>query len=137
MELAELTQDQDFRVAVRRMTEHQAAARVQGDTTGLHHALTETVRDTVGKALSTGIAPDSAESAPIVDILTARYAEVFGRPDDADLRRWILARLEIASDPRAEHYWQLLSIINGWSVPPSLAPVFAWFTAALRAAIKH
>ncbi|MEV0703028.1 MerR family transcriptional regulator [Saccharopolyspora sp. NPDC050389] len=137
VELAELTQDQDFRAAVRRMAEHQAAERAQGDTTGLHHELTETVRDTVGKALSTGIAPDSAEAAPIVDGLTACYAEVFGRTDDADLRRWMLARLEVAGDPRTEHYWQLLSIINGWPVPPSLAPVFAWLTAALRAAINR
>ncbi|MFI0470345.1 hypothetical protein ACH347_40310 [Saccharopolyspora sp. 5N102] len=136
VELAELLQDQDFRAAVRRMAEHQATERAQGDTTGLHHELTETVRDTVGNALSTGIAPDSAEAAPIVDSLTARYAEVFGRIDDANLRRWMLARLEVASDRRTERYWQLLSIINGWPVPPSLAPVFGWFTAALRSAIE-
>ncbi len=136
VELAELTQDPDFRAAVRRMAEHQAAERAQGDTTGLHHDLTETVRDRVGQALTAGIAPDSAEAVPVVDALAARYAQVFGRADDTDLRRWLLTRLEVGSDPRAERYWHLLSVINGWPAPPSLAPVFTWFMRALRAGLE-
>ncbi|WP_405007000.1 MerR family transcriptional regulator [Kitasatospora purpeofusca] len=131
--LAELTQDPDFRAAVRRMAEYQAAERAGGDRTGLHHDLTEAVRDHVGRALDAGIAPASAEAAAVVDALTARYAQTFDRADDAELRHWLLARLEIAGDPRAERYWHLLSVINGWPVPPSLAPVFGWFTEALRA----
>ncbi|MEV0188099.1 MerR family transcriptional regulator [Kitasatospora purpeofusca] len=133
VELAELTQDPDFRAAVRRMAEYQAAERAQGDTTGLHHDLTEAVRDHVGRALDAGLAPASPGAAAVVDTLTAAYARTFARPDDAELRRWLLARLEIAGDPRAERYWHLLSVVNGWPVPPSLAPVFTWFTAALRA----
>ncbi|MEV8318436.1 MerR family transcriptional regulator [Streptomyces sp. NPDC059900] len=136
-ELAELTRDPDFRAAVRQMAEHQAAERARGDTTGLHHDLTEAVRDQVGHALTAGIAPASAEATPVVDTLTARYARVFDRADDIGLRRWLLARLEIANDPRAERYWHLLSVINGWPVPPSLAPVFTWFLAALRARLKE
>ncbi|MFJ8435309.1 MerR family transcriptional regulator [Kitasatospora sp. NPDC094019] len=133
VELAELTQDPDFRAAVRRMAEYQAAERERGDTTGLHHDLTGTVRDAVGRALDAGLAPASPGAAVVVDTLTAAYARTFARPDDAELRRWLLARLEIAGDPRAERYWHLLSVVNGWPVSPSLAPVFAWFTAALRA----
>lgn len=137
VELAGLTQDPDFRTAVRRMAEHQAAERAQGDTTGLHHDLTETVRDHVGHALATGIAPDSPEATPVIDGLTARYAQVFGRADDTGLRRWLLTRLEVANDPRAERYVHLLSVINGWPVPPSLTPVFAWFIEALRTGLKQ
>ncbi|WP_327659715.1 MULTISPECIES: MerR family transcriptional regulator [unclassified Streptomyces] len=132
-ELAELTQDPDFRAAVRRMAEYQARERSQGDTTGLHHDLTEAVRDRVGHALASGIAPTAPEAAPIVDDLTARYADTFGRADDDDLRTWLLTRLDTAADPRAERYWHLLSVINAWPVPPSLAPVFTWFGEALRA----
>ncbi|WP_030391771.1 MerR family transcriptional regulator [Kitasatospora purpeofusca] len=133
VELAELTRDPDFRAAVRRMAEYQAAERADGDRTGLHHDLTEAVRDAVGRALDAGLAPASPEAATVVDTLTARYAQTFDRADDAELRHWLLARLEIAGDPRAERYWHLLSVVNGWPVPPSLAPVFGWFTAALRA----
>ncbi|WP_208641452.1 hypothetical protein [Streptomyces africanus] len=86
-----------------------------------------------GRALDAGIAPASAEAGPIVNALTARYAETFGRADDADLRHWLLTRLEIVGEPRAERYWHLLAVINGWPVLPSLAPVFTWFAEALRA----
>ncbi|MGV9267620.1 MerR family transcriptional regulator [Kitasatospora sp. NPDC003701] len=137
VELAELTRDPGFRTAVRRMAEHQAAERAQGDTTGLHHDLTETVREQVGHALTAGITPASTEAAAVIDALTARYAQVFGRADDTDLRRWLLTRLEVANDPRAERYWHLLAVINGWPVPPSLAPVFSWFIEALRAGFEQ
>lgn len=136
VELAELTQDSEFRAAVRRMAEHQAAERAQGDTTGLHQALTEAVCTEVRRALDAGIAPGSDEAAPIVATLTARYAATFGRPDDTALRHWLLTRLEVANDPRAERYWHLLSVINGWPAPPSLAPIFAWFIEALRATLR-
>ncbi|MFE6037326.1 hypothetical protein [Streptomyces sp. NPDC056452] len=43
-----------------------------------------------------------------------------------------MTRLETGADPRAECYWQLLATVNGWPVPPSLAPVLAWFITALR-----
>ncbi|MFF9512472.1 MerR family transcriptional regulator [Streptomyces sp. NPDC014724] len=133
VELAELTQDPDFRAAVRRMAEYQAAERAQGDVTGLHHHLTETVRDSVGRELDAGTAPASAEAASIINALTARYAQTFNRADDADLHHWLLTRLETADDPRAERYWHPLAVINGWPVPPNLAPVFTWFTESLRA----
>ncbi|MGA5818989.1 MerR family transcriptional regulator [Kitasatospora sp. NPDC094028] len=135
VELGELVQDPDFRAAVRRMAEHQAAERASGDTSGLHHALTTTVRTVVGEALAAGISPGSPAAARVLDDLTAAYAETFGRPDDTELRRWLLGRLETADDPRAERYWQLLATVNGWPVPESLAEVFQWFTEALRATI--
>ncbi|MEV8529055.1 MULTISPECIES: MerR family transcriptional regulator [unclassified Streptomyces] len=137
VELAELCQDTDFRAAVRRMAEHQAAERAQGDTTGLHHDLTTAVREQVDEALAAGIQPTSDRAVPIVDALTALYAETFGRTDDADLRQWLVTRLETGADPRAERYWQLLSTINGWPVPPALAPVFSWFITALRSQLSR
>lgn len=132
MELVALVQDSDFRAAVRRMAEYQAAQRTEGDTTGLHHALTETVRDEVGRALAAGTAPDSTEAAPIVDTLTARYAETFGKPDDSALRHWMLQRLEVANDSRVARYWQLVAAINGWPSVADLDPVFSWLGRALR-----
>ncbi|MGW1741768.1 MerR family transcriptional regulator [Nocardia sp. NPDC001965] len=132
--LVELVRDETFRAAVRRMAEYQARERAAGDDTGLHHDLTEAVRDEVTRALAAGIAPDSAAALRIVDRLSARYATTFGRPDDSALRSWILERLEVADDPRVVRYWQLVSTVNGWPAPPDLGPVFGWFAAALRAA---
>ncbi|MFJ4839416.1 hypothetical protein [Streptomyces sp. NPDC088746] len=90
------------------------------------------MREEVGKALAAGIEPASAGAAPVLDSLTALYAETFARADDTELRHWLITRLEAGSDPRAERHWQLLATVNGWPVPPSLAPVFTWFIAALR-----
>lgn len=132
MELVELVQDGGVRAAVRRMAEYQAAQRADGDTTGLHHDLTETVRAEVGRALAEGLAPDSEHAAAIVAALTARYAETFGRADDTTLARWTLERLEVADDPRVTRYWQLVAAINGWPPLPDMEPVFAWFAQALR-----
>ncbi|WP_280310373.1 MerR family transcriptional regulator [Nocardia abscessus] len=133
MELVQLVQDNDFRTAVRRMAEYQAKERAAGDTTGLHHDLTETVRAEVGRALAAGVAPESAGAAPVVDTLAAHYAETFGKTDDDDLRRWMLERLEVANDPRVASYWQLVAAINDWPAVAALAPVFTWFARALRA----
>jgi hypothetical protein len=41
--------------------------------------------------------------------------------------------LETANDPRRERYLRLLSVINGWTAPDSLAPALDWFIRALRA----
>jgi len=134
VELAELVQDPGFKASIRRMAEYQAAEREQDPQSGsgLHGKLVELVRAKVEAALAAGIAPASEQAAPIVDELATAYAETFGRTDGAEFRGWILQRLETANDPRAERYWQLLAIINGWPVPPTLTPVFEWFIQALR-----
>jgi hypothetical protein len=131
VELAELSQDPDFRASMRRMAEHQA----QGDTTGLRRDPVAAVRDQVGPALAAGIDPASPQADPVVVAVTAHYAHVSGRPDDLDLQRRLLTRLETANDPRRERYLQLLAVINGWLAPESLAPAFDWFIQALRARI--
>ncbi|MBO3747022.1 hypothetical protein J5X84_13170 [Streptosporangiaceae bacterium NEAU-GS5] len=131
-ELSELVCDADFKAAVRRMAEHQAAERAAGDQTGLHHEVTELVRERVRQALTDGIDPGSREARAVLVELIAGYTATFGDPDSATYRRKLLARVEIANDPRTERYFALLSTIDGRPQPPSLAPVFDWFIKALR-----
>jgi hypothetical protein len=95
--------------------------------------LTVLVRETVGKAMADGIDPASAAARPVVDLLIARYCETFGEVDNEEYRRRVIRRLEVGSDPLLERYWQLLAVVGGSEPPPSLAPVFDWFLAALRA----
>src|SRR4051794_36398164 len=122
-----------FRASVRRMAEYQAAERADGDRTGLHHDLSAFVRDTVARAIDNGIAPESPDAVPVLGALLAGYARTFCAVDSADYRASLLRRLDVANDPRAERYWQLLGTINGWPVQPTLAPIFEWFIRALRA----
>ncbi|MFI6799439.1 MerR family transcriptional regulator [Streptosporangium canum] len=133
VELAELSQDPDFRAVMRRTAEHHAAERAQGDTTTLRRDSAAMVRDQAGPALAAGVDPASPQAGPIVAAVTAQYAHVFGCPDDARLRDRLLTRLETANDPRRDQYLRLLAVINGWPAPESLAPVFDWFIRALRA----
>jgi hypothetical protein len=135
VELAELSQDPDFRASVRRMADLHAAERARGDATELRRDPAAAVRDQVGPALVAGIDPASARADAVVAAVTAEYAQVFGRPDAIDLRDRLLTRLETANAPRREHYLQLLAVINGWSAPESLTPALDWCIRALRARI--
>ncbi|MEU3168341.1 MerR family transcriptional regulator [Streptosporangium sp. NPDC006930] len=133
VELAELSQDPEFRGVMRRLAEQHAAERARGDATGPpRRDPVAMVRDQASPSLAAGIAPDSSRSDPVVAAVTARYANIVGRPDDADLRRRLLVRLESANDPRRDTYLRLLAVINGWPAPESLTPALDWFVQALR-----
>lgn len=132
VELAELVQDEDFRAGVRRAAEFQAAERANGDQTGLHGELTVTVIERVQAALATGVDPASPDGGAIIEALVRLYCEVFDETDTTEYRARLLTRVEIGGDPLVERYWQLLAVINGWEAQPSLTPIFAWFTQALR-----
>jgi DNA-binding transcriptional MerR regulator len=131
VELAELCQNPDFRTAVRRMAEEQAEEPSQQDVSGLHDGLNQAMRERIDEAVSAGILPASAETAPLADSLGGLYGHAFECAGDGDLRRWLLARLQMTVDPHAKRYWQLLATINGWPASPTLAPVYTWFTTVL------
>ena len=84
------------------------------------------VAEQAGPAAAEGIAPGSPEGKAILDRIVAP-----GTP--AAQRARLLEQLETFTDARVERYWQLLAIINGKPVPPSVVPGFEWLIAALRA----
>ncbi|MET8583484.1 MerR family transcriptional regulator [Streptomyces collinus] len=132
VELAEMSMDPDFRATVRRMAEDQAVEQARSDVMGPRRDIAAAVRDQAGPALTAGIDPASPRADPIVAAFTAYYADLLGRPDDVELRRRLATRLESVNDPRRERYLRLLAVVNGWSAPESLAPVFDWSVQALR-----
>ncbi|MFF7245296.1 MerR family transcriptional regulator [Embleya sp. NPDC008237] len=137
VELGELVADPDFRASIRRMAEYQARTRGDDVAPGTHERLTTITREWVEAARTAGIEPTSPEAEPVLADLLAEYAAAFGRtPDDAFVA-WLSERFEVGTDPRAERYWQLLGVMNGWPSWPSLAPVFDWFLAALRARARN
>jgi hypothetical protein len=133
VELAELSQDPDFRASMRRIADSHAAERADSAATGVRRGPIATVRDQVSPALVAGVTPASRHADPVVAAVTAQYAHVCGHPDDVNLRRRLLTQLEIANDPRRERYLQLLAVINGWQAPEKLTPALNWFIQALRA----
>ncbi|MGY3339553.1 DNA-binding transcriptional MerR regulator [Streptomyces filamentosus] len=132
VEWAELALDPDFRAGMRRMAQDLAAERAQGDATGPRRDFAAVVRDLAAPALAAGVDPASPRADPVVAAFADRYAHLCGRPDDAELRRRLLLRLESVNDPRRDRYFRLLAVINGWPAPESLARVLDWSTEALR-----
>jgi DNA-binding transcriptional MerR regulator len=124
IELAELTQDADFRTVVRRMADDFRTVALRPD-------LVARIRDQVRPALDNGIAPDSPEAEPFVTAITTRYAEAVGHPDSPTLRRRLAAVLETANDPRWARYLHLLAITNGWEPQPPPTSTYNWTIQAL------
>lgn len=134
VELAELSLDPDFRAGVRRGVEDHAAVFRGSGAAGPRPDAVAVVRDHAGAAVRSGIAPGSPEAGPVVAALTAHCARVFGRPDDAALRQWLLRRLSAANEARRDRYFELLALVNGWPAPDGPGPAVDWLVEALRAA---
>ncbi|MEU8275929.1 MerR family transcriptional regulator [Microbispora bryophytorum] len=131
IELAELAADPEFGALMRRVTEQHLADHVRGDVP--RPGAVAMVRDHVAPALAAGVDSASPQGGAIVAAVTARYADLVGRPDDTALRHRLLTLLETANDPRRESYLRLLAVVNGWPPPDPLAPALTWFVQALRA----
>ena len=134
IELAQLVRDEGFRRRTREMAEAGAAQRAAGgadaDGEAIRAAAAVVAREG-GAALAGGIAPESPAAAPHVAAIEAAFAAV---GDGADASGRALAeRLAVGTDRRAERYWQLLAIVNGWPPVPDTVPAFEWAIAALRA----
>ncbi len=116
IELAQLVRDEDFRASIRRMSERHAAEA----------APVEDMRPLAARVVElAGPEPGSPQAeAAVAELLPA-----FGGAD----RKELAERLETFTDARAERYWQLLAIVNGWPPVPSTVPAWEWLIAALKA----
>ncbi|MEU5220971.1 MerR family transcriptional regulator [Streptomyces sp. NPDC020807] len=132
VELAELTQDPDFRTLVRDLAHEQTAGHTPGHPPALHNDIAAIVRDQITPAVAAGIEPASPHADPILATLMTRCAHLLDHSDDAAPREQLLNRLERMNDPRWERYSALLAVINGWPPPESLRPVLEWTTHALQ-----
>jgi DNA-binding transcriptional MerR regulator len=125
IELAELVQDYDFKATIRRMSEQHAQARQAGEAMQPDmRAAAAVVAEKAGAAQH--LAPDSADAQAVVDEILPAFGGDVDRAELAD-------RLASGTDARAERYWQLLAVINGWPPVPATVTAWEWFIAALRA----
>jgi hypothetical protein len=100
-----------------------AAQRADGEAVRRAAAV---VAERGGVAAEAGIEPGSEEAAAIVAEIVQSFDPDASRADLAD-------RFEQGADPRAERYWQLLAVINGWPPVPTKMPAWRWTIDALRA----
>jgi len=130
IELAELVADEEFRQRVRTMALAGRPAAVPPapeppapEPPAIDY---QAVTEHAGQARAQGIAPGSPDGQAVLH-------RIIGPDVTAGHRARLLSQLETFTDARVERYWQLLAIINGQPVPPSVVPVFDWLIAALRA----
>jgi DNA-binding transcriptional MerR regulator len=128
LELAELVRDKDFRARIRGMSEAHSAARAAGQTMDAPFG---EMRDRwqgwttrASAAISAGEDPTSATG----QALAADIAAAFGKPAAE-----VADEIATGTDARAERYWQLMAVINGWPRWPAQVPAAEWIQAALRA----
>jgi DNA-binding transcriptional MerR regulator len=137
VELAELVQDPGFRRGVRALATYTARrpppaapgadapdTRPGGAGFPEFGGFTQGVVKHAGLALAAGMAPESVEAGVVVERILGGASV-----DRAELRR----QLEIASDPRAGRYWELLTVINGWPPYPEGVPTPGHLAAGLAA----
>ncbi|MCT2582542.1 MerR family transcriptional regulator [Actinophytocola gossypii] len=131
IELAELVRNEDFRRRIRGMGEHHAATRARGEDEKLVAPSDEQNQQwwgwstKAGEAMERGLAPSSPEGRALAEEVSTAMGVPPGEAADA---------LAVGTDARAERYWQLMGIINGWEPVPTQVPKAEWIIAALRAA---
>jgi len=155
LELAALVRDEDFRERLRAMGRQSNQAepaapssldetaegiesneRAEGAGVGARPDAMATAAAVTEKALpaaQAGMDPSSEEAGVIHDELVALFAESAGRDTGEAYRRELLDSVRLGSDPRAERYWQLIAIINGWPPIPSTVAGWDWFGDAVAA----
>ncbi|GLZ33160.1 MerR family transcriptional regulator [Lentzea sp. NBRC 105346] len=133
VELAKLVQDPDFRESIKAMSRRHEEMRAAGtEMVKPGSEQMEAFQFSVQQAraaIDAGIDPSSAEGREVVERVNARWAEVFGVPNDSNLRAR-LREFEEFGDPRAERYWALLAKINGWPPVPDTTAERAWLREA-------
>jgi DNA-binding transcriptional MerR regulator len=139
VELAELVADPDFRARIRRMSEAAwgGGDRPEPPAAEVTAALMGSVEELVVPALESGLDPADPAATPVVDELMARVAVASGKPDSPEFRRASATAWATGSDARAERYWQLIGVINGWPPFAPRVPAFEWLIAAVRARLPE
>jgi DNA-binding transcriptional MerR regulator len=138
VELARLVQDSEFRARVCEMIEEgerQRAASGMTETDEATQRAGQAVVDRAGTAVSQGVVTDSPAALAIVNEVVPLFAAAASKEDSPEYRRELARQLAKFSDRRVERYWQLIGLVNGWPVQPSLMRPYEWFMAALDASL--
>ncbi|MEU6258939.1 MerR family transcriptional regulator [Streptomyces sp. NPDC047043] len=121
VELAEMVQDPEFRVQMRRAAEFNHGGRRQDTPAGASMWFVKRLIELTGQARERGIAPESPEAEEVL-------RNLFGDADRAD----ILERVKATHNVRLARYRELLGILKGTPVK-AYEEEFGWVVAALEA----
>ena len=121
VELAELLRKEDFRAAMRRMIEFNAAGRGPDTPAGTSMWFIRRLVELVGEAMARGTAPEDPEADALLD-------ELLGEGTD---RAAVLERIDLGQE--VARYRELAAAVSGAPEPARYQAEFSWVVAALRA----
>ncbi|GIJ53583.1 MerR family transcriptional regulator [Virgisporangium aurantiacum] len=137
LELAELIHDESFRAKLREMGSwmktSQAPDEVMPTDPMVAMELSELAFGRIEPLVAAGVVATDPAARPVVDDIVAAYAERAGRTPDDAYRRELAAATRRGYEPRAERYWQLMAVINGWAPVPPRMHLWGWFADAQEA----
>ncbi|GAA4551406.1 helix-turn-helix domain-containing protein [Amycolatopsis samaneae] len=136
IEFAELIQDPGFRALIRDMSTRHSEQRKTGEQPAIGAAQQEhwfSWSTRAQECLDGGITPDSPKGRELAEEVFTASASPSRDAADPAYRRELAETIAAGADPRAERYWTLLGIINGWPPFPSQAAPAQWIVAALKA----
>jgi len=139
LELAELIHDESFRAKLREMGSwmktSQAPDEVMPTDPTVAMELSELAFGRIESLVEAGVTPTDPAARPVLDEIVAAYAARAGREPDAAYRAELAAATRRGYEPRAERYWQLLAVINGWAPVPPRMHLWGWFADAQEASL--
>lgn len=135
VELAELIHDESFREKLRDMGSWMRTPQkpdgVMPTDPAVAMELSELAFGLIEPLVEAGVGPTDPAAAPVVDEIVAAYAARGGREPDAAYRAELAEAARRGYEPRAERYWQLLAVINGWPPVPARMHLWGWLADAL------
>lgn len=123
--LAEMLREQDFRARLREMGKRSFSPG-ERRLAPTDPAEISWFTGHVAEHMDAGLAPDGPAAVPVVAAVLRRWGVA---EEDREL---LIDQLTLAVDPRAERYWQLMAVINGWPPIPATMHRWEWFLTALR-----
>jgi DNA-binding transcriptional MerR regulator len=134
VEFAELISDPDFRQLIRGMSERHAAAVDAGKSPSpVPQERWSGWLNRAQESLEADLPPDSADGHALADEIARASAPADRDGDDPRFRTELADEIDAGGDARAERYWQLLAVMNGWPPIPTQQPTVSWLVSALRA----
>ncbi|MET7425612.1 MerR family transcriptional regulator [Dactylosporangium sp. NPDC005555] len=125
IELAGMLREQDFRARLQEMSKRSFDP---GERRLTPTDMSEISWFTghIAEHMDAGVAPGSPAAVPVVAAVLTRWGVA-----DED-RDQLIDQLTLAVDERAERYWRLMAVINGWPPIPATMHRWEWFLNALR-----
>jgi DNA-binding transcriptional MerR regulator len=132
LELAELVSDESFiNILTRQRESYERATKGKPGKVDFQPIFDKTI-----KAMNAGHTYQDKTGQGLVEQWIQANAKLMHRKLSPSFAKWLLEYYEKNSDPRMEHYWQLIAVLKNWSGTSPQAEAVKWLLEGLRWRVK-